>query len=74
MDKKMGQKLKERPSKDYPMLGYILSTDKNPDTIDERSLKWLSSERLFHHPTKTFITTNHWTEPRNPKARVRGRT
>jgi hypothetical protein len=42
----------------------------------ERSLAWLSPERLYQQLTKThgqILTANHWTEAMNPHGRVRGR-
>jgi hypothetical protein len=41
---------------------------------EDRSLAWLSSERLYQHPTETqILTANHWTEEGDTYGRVRGR-
>ena len=41
----------------------------------DRSLVWLSSERLCPHLTKTDEgASNHWTDPGDPNGRVRGKT
>jgi hypothetical protein len=41
----------------------------------DRSLAWLTSERIYQHLRQTqILTANHWTEIGNPYGRVRGRT
>jgi hypothetical protein len=49
----------------------------NHDTIadgEDRSLEWLSSERLCLHPRQMqILTVSHWTEPGDSNRRVRER-
>ena len=44
--------------------------------LADRSLAWLSSERLYQQLTETDVDTqaNHWTEAGDSCGRVRGRT
>ena len=45
------------------------------DVLANRSLAWLSCERLCQHLTKMqILTANHQMEPRDSNIRVRGRT
>jgi hypothetical protein len=48
---KMEQRLKEGPSKDYPTLGSILSTD----TVADRNLLWLLLSRFCQQPTNAGV-------------------
>jgi hypothetical protein len=77
---KTEQRLTKRPFRDHPNLGSIPRVGTKPwhycqdhVVLADRSLAWLSSERLWLKKMQKLIA-NHWTEPRDHYGRVRGRT
>jgi hypothetical protein len=78
----MEQRLKERPSRDYPTMWSILSADTKPwhycwcqDVLVDRSYYGCSLRGSVSNWLRQMqiLTAKHWTEPRDPIGRVRRR-